>query len=136
MHANKIAIVVKNDLLDWQKLNVVAFLSGAVAIGLPETHGKALISASGSEYLPFLRQPVIIYAANTSGEIKRAFNRAKDRELKIGIYTDPLFTTNQESDNIAEISKVSDDQLDLVGIVLYGELRKVNKALNKLKFHK
>lgn len=134
-HENKIAIAVENELLDWQKLNVVAFLASSVAIGIPETHGRAFVTASKSEYLPFIRQPFIIYGANSSEELKRAFKRAQDRELQIGIYTRPLFATKTENDNLSEIAKVFDEEQDLVGLVVYGPFRKVNKAFDGLKFH-
>ena len=37
---HKIAIVLSDDLLVWQKLNVTAFLASSVAIQFPETHGQ------------------------------------------------------------------------------------------------
>ena len=135
IYENEIAIVIKSDLKDWQKLNVVSFLASSVAIQFPETHGKAFINASDAIYLPFIKQPIMIYGANTDDEIKRAFNRAKDRELSIGIYTEPLFSTKCEDENHVEIAKCGDDDQTLVGMVMYGENKKVNKALDGLKFH-
>jgi hypothetical protein len=135
MYENKIAIVIKDDLLSWQKINVTAFLASAVAIRFPETHGKSLISASGSEYLPFLKHPVLVYKAETSEQLKRTFNRARDRELHIGIYTSALFATKNEEENLAQIASETDDSLDLVGIIIYGANKKVDKALDGLKFH-
>jgi len=135
IYNNKIAIVVKYDLKDWQKLNVVSFLASSVAIKFPETHGKAFINASNSTFLPFIKQPIMIYSANTVDEIKRAFNRAKERELSIGIYTEPLFSTKCEEENHIEISQSSDDNQTPVGIVMYGENKKVSKALDGLRFH-
>jgi len=135
MYENKIAIIVRNDLKTWQKLNVTAFLAGSVAIKLPETHGDDLVTASGNHYLPFTRQPILIYQAENAEQIKRAFHRAKDRELHIGIYTEPLFSTMTERDNLSEIARHKDEDLDLVGIVFYGDQKKVNKAVDGLKFH-
>ena len=131
----KIAIVVATDLQDWQKLNVVAFLASAVAIDFPQTHGKAFVTASQTRYLPFIKQPMLIYKADTPAELKRAFQRAKDRALGLGIYTRPLFATKCEEENLVEISKLADEDQDLVGIVLYGESKAVTKALDGLKFH-
>ena len=132
---NKIAIVIKNDLESWQKLNVASFLASSVAIQFPDTHGKPFINASKSEYLPFIKHPILIYKADTDAEIKRAFNRAKERELNIGIYTASLFATKNEEENLIEIAKYKDDEQNLVGIVIYGDSKKVNKALDSLKFH-
>ena len=135
MFTNKIAIIIRNDLQDWQKLNVAAFLAGSVAIKFPDTHGRAFVTANESEYLPFFRQPIFIYAASDEIQIKRSFNRAKERALNIGIYTRPLFTTKNEEANLAEIAQYRDDEQDLAGIVIYGESKKVDKAVKDLKFH-
>lgn len=132
---NKIAIVVRVDLKDWQKLNVVAFLASSVAIAIPETHGKAFVTKSQTSYLPFINMPMLIYKADTVSDIQRAFQRAKERNLQIGIYTEPLFATKSEAENLELISQVSDEELNLVGIALYGEGKAVGKALDGLKFH-
>jgi hypothetical protein len=135
MYDKKIAIIIKNDLLLWQKLNVTAFLASSVAIKFEETHGKAFINASGSAYLPFIKHPILIYKADTDAQLRRAFNRAKERELNIGIYTSPLFSTKNEDGNLIEIARYTDDEQELAGIIIYGENKKVDKALDGLKFH-
>lgn len=135
IYENKIAIVLIRDLKEWQKLNVASFLASSVAIQFPETHGKEFVNASGSTYLPFLKHPILIYVANSSDEIMRTFKRAKERNLSIGIYTLPLFSTKCEQENLIEISKSSDENPELVGIVIYGENKKVNKALDGLKLY-
>jgi hypothetical protein len=135
MYDKKIAIVIKSNLLNWQKLNVAAFLASSVAIRHEETHGKAFINASRSEYLPFIKHPILIYKADTDAELKRAFNRAKERDLSIGIYINPLFNTKNEEGNHSEIAKYTDDEQELAGIIIYGENKKIDKALDGLRFH-
>jgi hypothetical protein len=135
MYDHKIAIVILNELASWQKLNVAAFLASAVAIRFPQTHGKSFVNASGSEYLPFVKHPILIYKAENDSQLNRAFNRAKERQLNIGIYTKPLFATKNEEENLVEIAKHGDAQQELAGICIYGENKKVDKALDGLKFH-
>lgn len=135
MYDKKISIIIKSDLPVWQKLNVAAFLASSVAIRFEETHGKVFVNASGSEYLPFIKHPILIYKADNDTQLRRAFNRAKERELQIGIYTTPLFGTKNEEGNLVEISKYTDDEQELAGIIIYGENKKVDKALDGLKFH-
>lgn len=135
MYENKIAIVLLSDLAQWQKLNITAFLASSVAIAFPETHGAPLRSASGTKYLPFLKHPALIYAAETDEQIKRAFNRATTRELHLGVFTKGLFATKNEEGNLVEIAKHTDFKLDLAGIIIYGENKKVDKAIDKLKLH-
>jgi len=135
MYDKKIAVVILNSLEDWQKLNVTAFLASSIAIAFPETHGAPLVSASGTAYLPFIKHPILVYAAESDEQLKRAFNRAAERELNIGIYTKELFATKNEEGNISEIVKHADSELNLAGIIIYGENKKVDKAIDKLKFH-
>ncbi len=133
-YPNKIALVILEDLPMWQKLNIASFLSSSIATAFPETHGKPLRNKS-DQYLPFIKHPILIYKADNQEQIKRAFNRAKERGLHIGIYTKPLFSTKDEEGNHIEIGKYTDEEQELVGIVLYGENKQVDKALNGLKFH-
>lgn len=132
---NKIAIVIKDDLQNWQKLNVASFLASSIAVRFPETHGQSFVNASNSEFLPFIKQPMLIYKADDQSQLDRAFKRAKERDLHIGVFTTPLFSTKNEAENHIEFGKTTDESQDLAGIVLYGENKKVNKALNGLKFH-
>jgi hypothetical protein len=134
IYPNKIALVIREDLLPWQKLNVSAFLASAIAIAIPNTHGRPFVNKSGT-YLPFIKHPMLIYSAPTAERINRAFMRAKERELQIAIYTKPLFATKGEEENLQEIAKYSDEDQDLVGIAIYGENKKVDKALDGLKLH-
>jgi hypothetical protein len=135
MYENKIAMVIRKDLHDWQKLNVAAFLASSVAVAFPETHGRAFVNASGSQHLPFIKNPVLVYGADNGEQVKRALQRAKERELSTGIYTRPLFATKGEEENLAEIAKCTDDEQDLAGIIIYGENKKVDKAVKDLKLH-
>lgn len=135
MYDKKVATVIKGDLLTWQKLNVVSFLASGIAIQFPETHGEAFVTADNQKFLPFLKHPILVYSAETQEKLYRVFLRAKDRGLAIGIYTKQLFDTRSGEENLMEIAKHPTDALDLVGIILYGENKKVNKALDGLKFH-
>lgn len=135
MYDKKVAIVIKEGLLPWQKLNVVSFLAGSIAIQFPETHGEDFITADNVRFLPFIKHPTLIYKAENSEKMQRAFRRSRDRELAIGIYTQPLFDTRSGEESVKEIASHTIDDLDLVGIIIYGENKKVDKALDGLKFH-
>lgn len=135
MYDQKVAIVIIDTLLPWQKLNVVSFLAGSIAIRFPETHGAELITADHQSFLPFTKHPTLIYKADSTEKIQRAFNRARERELAIGIYTRQLFDTRSGEENVLEIAQHTVNDLDLVGIIVYGDRKKVDKALDGLKFH-
>jgi len=133
MNENKIVLVIKNDLLIWQKLNVASFLASAIAIQFPDTHGRPFVTASSGEYLPFIKYPILIYKADSESELDRAFERAKSRQLHIGIYTQELFATRNEEENLFQISRFRDEEQPLVGLAIYGDAKKVSKAIDGLK---
>jgi len=123
MYDKKIAVVILNNLEDWQKLNVTSFLASSVAIAFPETHGAPLVSASETSYLPFVKHPILVYAAQSDEQLQRAFNRASERELHVGIYTKELFATKNEEGN-NEIAQHADSALNLAGTIIYVENKK------------
>jgi len=130
---NKTAIVLEKDLLSWQKLNVAAFLASAIAKRFPETMGEDFVDASGISYPGIFRVPVVIFAAEAA-DLRRVYERAKARELVVGIYTRKIFET-QGDQNLEAVASSSEAEHDLVGLVFYGPKNKVNKAVDGLKLH-
>lgn len=116
-------------------LNTDPTSKSAVAIQFPKTHGQALRNHAGAAYLPFLRQPVLVYQAGQRQDLPRAFRRAKERGVHVGIYTEPLFATKGEAENVEVVARFADEDQPLVGLVLYGEAKAVGKALDGLKLH-
>jgi hypothetical protein len=55
-HDTKVGIIIRNDLLDWQKLNVTAFLSTGIASSAPESIGEEYEDGAGRSYLPLIIQ--------------------------------------------------------------------------------
>ncbi|SDM18632.1 DUF2000 domain-containing protein [Allokutzneria albata] len=130
----KIAVVVREDLAVWQKLNVTAFLSSGVAVGCPETVGEPYEDASGVKYLPMFGLPVLVYSADAAA-IGQAHARALAKDLAVAVYTEELFTTNNDEDNRARVRAVATDELDLVGFAVHGSRNAVDKALKGLPLH-
>jgi hypothetical protein len=130
----KIAIVVREDLAPWQKLNVAAFLSGGLTGLYPEIVGERYKDASGLTYGPLVRQPILIFAA-AKEELTRALNRARERGVTASIYTNDLFTTYNDIDNRAAVAAVVTDNLDLAGLALHAERKLVDRVIKGLKLH-
>jgi hypothetical protein len=131
---SKIAIVVREDLALWQKLNVTAFLSGGLAGCYPEIVGERYSDASGRDYGPLVRQPILIFAA-AKEELSRSLNRARERGIAPSIYTIDLFRTYNDADNRAAVAAVATDRLDLAGLALHAERKLVDKVVKGLKLH-
>jgi hypothetical protein len=130
----KIAIVVREDLATWQKLNVACFLGGGLVGLYPELAGECYVDASGKTYGPLVRQPILVFAGPAE-HLTRSLRRAVELRLTPSIYTGALFTTNNDADNRAAVAAVPTDSLDLIGIALHGDRKEIDKVTNGLMLH-
>jgi hypothetical protein len=130
----KIAVVLRDDLAVWQKTNVTAFLVSGIAGTVPRVVGEPYRDASGIEYLPMFVQPVLVYEADGEA-LRRAYERARSRDVKLAIYTHDLFETNHDEANRAAVAGVAAAELDLVGIAFRAERKTVDKIVDRLRFH-
>lgn len=64
MFDTKIAFIIRNDLLPWQQLNVVAFLATGIVSVAPEIMGKPYIDSLGRQYGNMSGQPMLIFEAD------------------------------------------------------------------------
>ena len=130
----KIAVVLRDDLANWQKANVTAFLVSGIAGTVPGIVGEPYRDASGNEYLPMFVQPVLVYQADAPA-LRRAYERALGRDVSMAIYTADLFETGHDEANRAAVAGVPSDELDLVGIAFRAERKTVDKVVDGLRFH-
>jgi hypothetical protein len=130
----KIVVVLREDLEVWQKANVTAFLVSGIAGTDPATVGEPYMDGSGVRYLPMFRQPVLVYRADPAG-LRRAYERARTRDVELAIYTQELFETGHDEANRAAVATVQSDELDLVGIAFRAERKTADKVLDKLRPH-
>ncbi|MGP3953371.1 DUF2000 family protein [Streptomyces sp. 7N604] len=130
----KIAVLLRDDLLPWQRLNATAFLVSGVGTLIPEVIGEAYEDADGTGYLPMFRQPVLVFAG-TRETLTAAHARALGRSLPLAVFTSDLFTTGNDRDNRAAVRAVPKDQLDLVGLAVHGPRNAVDKVLKGARMH-
>ena len=131
----KIAVVVRDDLATWQRLNVTAFMiSGVTAQGGAAAIGQDYIDADDRRYLPLLIQPVLVLEA-AAAKLQTVRERAERRGVPIAIYTNEMFSTGNDEDNRAAVRAVATDELDLVGIAVRAPHRDADAILRGLKRH-
>jgi hypothetical protein len=135
MFDTKVALIVRDDLAAWQRLNVAAFLvSGVTAAAGDGIVGEDYVDADGVRYLPMLRQPVLVFEASGQ-KLKTIHERALRREVPIAIYTAELFATGHDDDNRAAVRAVPTAELDLVGLALRAQHRDADAVLRGLRRH-
>ncbi|MFD9376436.1 DUF2000 family protein [Streptomyces sp. NPDC059999] len=130
----KIAVLLRDDLETWQRLNVTAFLVSGLGTVLPEVVGEPYQDADGTSYLPMFRQPVLVFEGGKEA-VTAAHERAVRRGLPTAVFTSDLFGTGHDRANRAAVAAVGKDQLDLVGIAVHGPRNSVDKVLKGARMH-
>nr|WP_234048305.1 DUF2000 domain-containing protein [Streptomyces liliifuscus] len=130
----KIAVLLREDLEPWQRLNVTAFLVSGIGPSVPEVIGEPYEDADGTGYLPMFRQPVLVFQG-TKETLTAAHARVLSRALPRAVFTSDLFTTGNDRDNRAAVRAVPTAELDLVGLAVYGPRNAVDKVLKGARMH-
>ena len=130
----KIAVVVRDDLETWQKLNITAFTVSGIAGTVEGIIGEDYEDGTGNKYLPMFKQPVLVFSA-TADQIKTVYKRALSRQLNFSIFTEDLFQTNNDLDNRATVKARQQEDLKLVGMAMRADKKIVDKVLDGLRLH-
>lgn len=129
----KIAVVLREDLATWQRLNVTAFLASGIAADA-QLLGAPYADADGTPYQPMFRQPVLVFEAERE-LIMKAHAKAVERGFRLAVFTEELFTTGHDEANRAAVAAVPRDKLALVGFAVHGPKNPVDKLLKGARMH-
>ncbi|WNC15665.1 DUF2000 domain-containing protein [Brevibacillus brevis] len=129
----KLAVILKEDLFPWQKLNVTAFLMSGIG-GTQPIIGEPYVDGDGVSYLPMSQQPIMIYSAN-GDELKEILQKALRKDVAMTIYTDEIFKTYHDEDNRAKVAEYKTNDLNLVGIGMFGKKNHVSRLTKGLRLH-
>ncbi|WP_443049814.1 DUF2000 family protein [Streptomyces sp. NBC_00287] len=130
----KIAVILREDLEPWQRLNVTAFLVSGLGTEVAEVIGEPYEDADGVAYLPMFRQPVLVFEG-TKETLTAAHARVLSRALPRAVFTSDLFSTGNDRDNRAAVRAVPTRELDLVGLAVYGPRNAVDKVVKGARMH-
>ena len=131
----KVAVLLRDDLEQWQALNVTAFLVSGLAAHVPELIGDPYEDADGVAYLAMIRQPIVVFEGD-AGRLAGTHAKAVSRGLAMSVYTREMFSTGNDRDNRAAVAAVATDDLDLVGIAVHGPKNAVDKTFKGAPLHR
>ncbi|MEM7225338.1 MAG: DUF2000 family protein [Pseudomonadota bacterium] len=134
MFDTKFAIVVRDDLAVWQKLNVTAFLTSGVVGADPQIIGEPYEDAAGNRYHRLSVQPVIVLAADDATLVK-IYRRAMERGVPLALYIEEMFATGHDAANRAAVKQVAPEDMKIVGLGLRAERKIVDKVTRGAKLH-
>src|SRR5258706_4704822 len=96
MFDTKIAIVIREDLAVWQKLNVTAFLTSGIVGASEGLLGEAYVDAAGNTYNPLAIQPMIVLGADAD-TVRTIYHRAMERAVLLSLYIYDMFKTRHDA---------------------------------------
>ena len=130
----KIAIILREDLAAWQKLNVTSFLTSGILGENPSLIGQEYKDAASNTYSPLLIQPVIVLSCDQE-KLQTIHRRGMEREVRFCLYIEDMFSTGHDEANRATVAARKPDNLPIVGLALREERKIVDKITKGAKMH-
>lgn len=126
MFDTKIAIVVREDLAVWQKLNVTAFLTSGIVGANGSLLGEPYEDAAGNRYTPLAIQPMIVLSAD-GPTLQTIHRRALERGARLSLYIEDMLSTDHDGANRAAVRQYEPGELKVVGLALREDRKVVDK---------
>lgn len=136
MFDTKIAIIVREDLATWQKLNVTAFLASGVVGANAGLLGERYEDAVGNTYNSLVVQPIIVLSADAV-TIKTIYGRAMECGCgaRLSLYIHEMFSTGHDAANRAAVKQHEPASMNVVGLALREEKKLVDKITKGARMH-
>ncbi|MFK3777185.1 DUF2000 family protein [Agrobacterium sp. NPDC089420] len=134
MFDTKIAVILRDDLAVWQKLNVTAFLMSGIVAQTGEIIGEPYRDGAGNVYNPLSIQPVVVMATDQEA-LRKIHLRSLERNVTTSLYIEEMFSTGHDVANRQVFSEFSPDNARVVGMALRADKKIVDKITKGAKLH-
>ncbi|AUC10988.1 hypothetical protein BLX90_12750 [Rhizobium sp. Y9] len=134
MFDTKIAVVLRDDLAVWQKLNVTAFLMSGIVAQTGEIIGEPYRDGAGNVYNPLSVQPIVVMAADQEA-LRKIHQRSLERDATTSLYIEEMFSTGHDAANRQVFSEFSPETAKVVGMALRADKKIVDKITKGAKLH-
>ena len=134
MFDTKIAIVVREDLAVWQKLNITAFLTSGIVGASEGLLGEPYEDAAGNTYNPLAIQPMIVLGAD-SDTVRAIYRRAMERGVRLSLYIEDMFKTGHDAANRETVKRYRPEEMNVVGLALRDDKKVVDKITKGARMH-
>ncbi|MCZ7932437.1 DUF2000 family protein [Agrobacterium leguminum] len=134
MFDTKIAVILRDDLAVWQKLNVTAFLMSGIVAQTREIIGEPYRDGAGNVYNPLSIQPIVVMATDQEA-LRKIHQRSLERDVTTSLYIEEMFATGHDVANRQVFSEFSPDNAKVVGMALRADRKIVDKITKGAKLH-
>ncbi|CAN7434177.1 DUF2000 family protein [Agrobacterium tumefaciens] len=134
MFDTKIAVILRDDLAVWQKLNVTAFLMSGIVAQTKEIIGEPYRDGAGNVYNPLSIQPIVVMATDQEA-LRKIHQRSLERDVTTSLYIEEMFATGHDVANRQVFSEFSPENAKVVGMALRADRKIVDKITKGAKLH-
>ncbi|MCZ7446469.1 DUF2000 family protein [Agrobacterium rhizogenes] len=134
MFDTKIAVILRDDLAVWQKLNVTAFLMSGIVAQTGEIIGEPYRDGAGNVYNPLSIQPIVVMATDQEA-LRKIHQRSLERDVTTSLYIEEMFATGHDAANRQVFSEFSPETAKVVGMALRADRKIVDKITKGAKLH-
>ena len=134
MFDTKIAMVIRDDLAVWQKLNVTAFLTSGIVGATEGLLGAAYEDAAGNTYNSLAIQPMIVLSADAD-TVGATYRRAMERRVRLSLYIEDMFKTGHDAANRETVKRCRPEEMNVVGLALREAKKVVDKITRGARMH-
>lgn len=134
MFDTKIAVILRDNLAVWQKLNVTAFLMSGIVAQTSEIIGQPYRDGAGNVYNPLSVQPIVVMATDQEA-LRKIHQRSLERDVTTSLYIEEMFATGHDAANRQVFSEFSPDNAKVVGMALRADKKIVDKITKGAKLH-
>lgn len=134
MFDTKIALVLREDLAVWQKLNVTAFLATGIVGQTPGIIGEPYRDRAGNPYNALSIQPIIVLSADAQ-TLLRIHHRAIERGVVTSAYIEEMFATGHDAANRTVFAQSAPENAKIVGIGVRAGKKIVDKITKGATMH-
>ena len=132
----KIAIVVREDLPSWQVMNTVAHVSGYLGNKITTFLSDENFVTSDEQNHPRNSQYAIIILKNTEKGLRKFMRRVRESKLLYHGFIREMIETTDDSEIQQILSNKRDDEIEYLGIGIFGPIERVNELTQGMSLWK
>lgn len=132
----KIAIVVREDLPSWQVMNTVAHVSGYLGNKITTFLSDENFVTSDGQSHPRNSQYAIIILKNTEKGLRKFMRRVRESGLLYHGFIREMIETTDDTEIQQILSTKRDEEIEYLGIGIFGPIEKVNELTQGMSLWK
>ena len=128
----RLTIVVRKDVEGWEAANTIAHISAYIGHELESFGtGDTFDTKDGKKYPRNSQYPIIIKRANSSEQLHTVLTKAREGEVLHHAFIREMISTTDDSEIETILGAKNDEEVEILGIGVFGEHDEINTLTKK-----